>query len=115
MTELGKDFIINEFGEIVMLNGKSMTAEETPEHKLQAEHSQLEYEIFSHPDRFTDAELAAKKARYDEIKKTLGMTKKVDALAMGKAILQKRMTAMRGQENASSANMLNIAAQKDRD
>ena len=90
----GKDFIINEFGEIVSLNGQSIVPEDTPERKLQAEYSQLEYEIFSHPDRFTPDELAAKKARYAELEKQLGITKKVDALKAGKEMLKKRMVAM---------------------
>ena len=94
MAEYGKDFIINESGEIVMLNGKSMASEDSAEHKLQAERSQLEYEIFSHPDRFTPDELAAKKARYAELEKQLGITKKVDALKAGKDILKKRIAAM---------------------
>ena len=89
-----KNFTINEYGEIVSLNGQSLAPEDTPERKLEAEYSQLEYEIFSHPDRFTPDELAAKKARYAELEKQLGITKKVDALKAGKDILKKRIAAM---------------------
>ena len=89
----GKDFIINEFGEVVSLNGNSLAPKETPERKLQSERSQLEYEIFSHPERMTPDELAAKKARFEELNNILGI-KKIDTLAAGKDMLKKRLAAM---------------------
>ena len=94
MVEYGKDFIANEFGEIVQLKGDIISKkEQTPTDKMQAERSQLEYEVFSHPERWTAEELAAKKARYEELTKILNI-KKIDTLAAGKEILKKRLGAL---------------------
>ena len=109
MAELGKDYIINEYGEVV-------SGDEDKSDKLSDEYHQLDYEIFSHPDRFTPDELAAKKARYEELAKILGITKKSNALAAGRDALKKRMAAMRNNGQSYSETLAqNIAAQKDRD
>lgn len=103
--EQGKDFIINEYGEIVRMNG---AAEKTPvdleKDALDKEYSQLYYEIFSHPERFSPRELDIKKERYAELEKKLGYEKKTNALKAGKDILKKRMAEMQAKAAALHAN-----------
>ena len=68
-----KDFVVNSDGSVTGLNGVT-AANKTHEYELDAEYSQLVYDM-SHPERFTADEMAAKAARRTELHKTLGKDK----------------------------------------
>ena len=60
---MADNFYINEFGEVIRKgNPDKSVLDKTAE---RTEYSQLEYEIFSHPDRFSQEELQAKKKRFE--------------------------------------------------
>lgn len=66
---MADDFYVNESGEIIRKgNHDKSVLDKTAE---RTEYSQLEYEIFSHPDRFSQEELQAKKKRFEELKQIL--------------------------------------------
>ena len=66
---MSDDFYVNEFGEVIRKgNHDKSVLDKTAE---RTEYSQLEYEIFSHPDRFSQEELQAKKKRFEELKQML--------------------------------------------
>ena len=103
--EYGKDFVINQYGEIVH-NGpvSEKTPAELKQDALNKEYDKLYYEIFSHPERFTPRELDIKKERYAELEKILGYEQKTNALRAGKEILKKRMAEMQMRTAALHAN-----------
>ncbi len=62
-------FYVKETGEIIREgNHDESVLDKTAE---RTEYSQLEYEIFSHPDRFSQEDLQAKKKRFEELKQIL--------------------------------------------
>ena len=66
---MADNFYVNEFGEVIRKgNPDESVLDKTAE---RTEYSQLEYEIFSHPDRFSQEELQAKKKRFEELKQIL--------------------------------------------
>lgn len=67
------DFKINEFGEIIRNGVNTCRADDKTEQGLYAEYKKLEYEIFSHPERWTPKDLAAKRERVNFIKQKLNI------------------------------------------
>ena len=66
---MADDFYVNESGEIIRSGNVDNTVLDKAAER--AEYSQLEYEIFSHPERFSPEELQAKKKRFEELKQIL--------------------------------------------
>lgn len=66
---MADDFYVNESGEIIRSGNVDNTVLDKAAERT--EYSQLEYEIFSHPDRFSQEELQAKKKRFEELKQIL--------------------------------------------
>ncbi len=108
--EVGKDFIINSDGSVTLLTPeKAPTKEQEEEKILSKERSDLEEEIFSHPERSTPEELAQKKQRFEELTKILGMDSKKSANAFAEA--KARLRAMVAQQQ-SGPNIADIVAQQ---
>ena len=61
------DFEIKDDGTIVREQTVVYTPDESKEQALYAEYNRLVYEVMGHPDRFTTAEIEAKKQRMKEI------------------------------------------------
>lgn len=111
MAEMGKDYTVNEFGEIVHLNGDD-TKNKSAGDELFNEHAQLEYEIFSHPDRFSPEELEQKKARYAELSNQLGLNKR---MACKNATLELRKKLMQQQNKQLSPEQIISLQQREND
>lgn len=95
---------INEYGEIINDGVSSKTASrQDSEALLSAERHQLEYEIFSHPDRFSAKELEIKKTRLAELNKILNIDpqKNAAAFAAARAKIQANLTNKSGQSLAA--------------
>ncbi len=83
---MADDFYVNESGEIIRKgNTDESVLDKTAE---RTEYSQLEYEIFSHPDRFSQEELQAKKKRFEELKQILEIDDEVLTLKMAQHKLE---------------------------
>ena len=98
MTE--KKYHINEYGEIIRDGVSSKTApHQDQEDLLNAERHQLEYEIFSHPDRFSAKELEIKKTRLAVLNKILNIDpqKSADVFAAARAKIRANLTNKSGQ------------------
>ena len=81
------EFKINEFGEIIRDGVNAQPSDDKAEQDLYAEYTKLEYEIFTHPERWTVDELSNKKARFEILKQKLEI-KKDDILAVARKKLQ---------------------------
>ena len=76
------------------------------------EYSQLEYEIFSHPDRFSQDELQAKKKRFEELKQILEIeNEKALPLLMAKCKLE--LKAKSADNSLLKNAMLNLKKNKE--
>ena len=93
----GKDFVVNPDGSVTRLHGNtvSKTPQQVAQDKLAKERSDLEYEIFSHPERWTPDELARKKERFAQLNEILGIDvkKSANALASARERLRARVAA----------------------
>lgn len=113
MAEHGKDFIINESGEIVSLNG-DLAMTKTPEDKLEAEYNQLVYDM-SHPERFTNAQMAGMAARRAELEKTLGKDKFITVNKEGKFMDAAARMRAKQREKIAQQNAIAAARAKEND
>ena len=94
-----QDFDINESGEIIRKStSKTQQLNNAPE---SLEYSKLQYEIFSHPERFTQTELEQKKKRYAELEKIFG---KQDDNALTK--IRKKLKTEKQSNNSVLKNAL---------
>ena len=83
---MADNFYVNESGEIIREgNHDKSVLDKTAE---RTEYSQLVYEIFSHPDRFTQEELQAKKKRFEELKQMLEIDDNAVTLVLAKHKLE---------------------------
>ena len=107
---MADNFYINEFGEVIRKgNPDKSVLDKTAE---RTEYSQLEYEIFSHPDRFTQEELHAKKKRFEELKQILEIkNEKALPLVMAKKKLE--MKAKSADNSLLKNAMLNKKKKKE--
>lgn len=105
--KMSQKFRIAEDGTIFR---NELSGEHEDEHATEKkEYAQLEYEIFSHPDRFSKEELDAKKKRYEELKKILGI-KDSNAVAFKMAQLKVGLN-----QNKEKNSMLFAAIKKHRE
>ena len=107
---MADDFYINESGEIIRKgNHDKSVLDKTAE---RTEYSQLEYEIFSHPDRFSQDELQAKKKRFEELKQILEIeNEKALPLLMAKRKLE--LKAKSADNSLLKNAMLNLKKNKE--
>ena len=107
---MADDFYVNESGEIIRKgNHDKSVLDKTAE---RTEYSQLEYEIFSHPDRFSQDELQAKKKRFEELKQILEIeNEKALPLLMAKRKLE--LKAKSADNSLLKNAMLNLKKNKE--
>lgn len=64
------EYKISDDGTIVYEDRVSLSSEKTPEEEMYAEYNKLVYDVIDHPERFTTAEIVAKKQRMKEIEES---------------------------------------------
>jgi len=64
------EYKILDDGTIVYEDRMSLSPKKTPEEEMYAEYNKLVYEVIDHPERFTTAEIVAKKQRMKEIEES---------------------------------------------
>lgn len=107
---MADNFYVNEFGEVIRKgNPDKSVLDKTAE---RTEYSQLEYEIFSHPDRFTQEELQAKKKRFEELKQILEI-KNDKALPLFLAKHKLELKAKSADNSLLKNAMLNLKKNKE--
>ena len=106
---MADDFYVNEFGEVIRKgNHDKSVLDKTAE---RTEYSQLEYEIFSHPDRFAQEELHAKKKRFEELKQMLEINDKALSLVLAKC--NSELKAKSADNSLLKNAMLNLKKNKE--
>lgn len=106
---MSDDFYVNEFGEVIRKgNHDKSVLDKTAE---RTEYSQLEYEIFSHPDRFSQEELQAKKKRFEELKQMLEINDKAVTLVLAKR--NSELKAKSADNSLLKNAMLNLKKNKE--
>ena len=106
---MSDDFYVNEFGEVIRKgNHDKSVLDKTAE---RTEYSQLEYEIFSHPDRFSQEELQAKKKRFEELKQMLEINDKAVTLVLAKR--NSELKAKSANNSLLKNAMLNLKKNKE--
>ena len=106
---MADDFYVNEFGEVIRKgNHDKSVLDKTAE---RTEYSQLEYEIFSHPDRFSQEELQAKKKRFEELKQMLEINDKALSLVLAKR--NSELKAKSADNSLLKNAMLNLKKNKE--
>ena len=107
---MADDFYVNEFGEVIRKgNHDKSVLDKTAE---RTEYSQLEYEIFSHPDRFSQEELQAKKKRFEELKQILEIENE-NALPLLMAKRKLELKAKSADNSLLKNAMLNLKKNKE--
>lgn len=107
---MSDDFYVNESGEIIRKgNHDKSVLDKTAE---RTEYSQLEYEIFSHPDRFSQEELQAKKKRFEELKQILEIENE-NALPLLMAKRKLELKAKSADNSLLKNAMLNLKKNKE--
>ena len=107
---MADDFYVNESGEIIRKgNHDKSVLDKTAE---RSEYSQLEYEIFSHPDRFSQEELQAKKKRFEELKQILEIENE-NALPLLMAKRKLELKAKSADNSLLKNAMLNLKKNKE--
>lgn len=107
---MADDFYVNESGEIIRKgNHDKSVLDKTAE---RTEYSQLEYEIFSHPDRFSHEELQAKKKRFEELKQILEIENE-NALPLLMAKRKLELKAKSADNSLLKNAMLNLKKNKE--
>lgn len=107
---MADDFYVNESGEIIRKgNHDKSVLDKTAE---RTEYSQLEYEIFSHPDRFSQEELQAKKKRFEELKQILEIENE-NALPLLMAKRKLELKAKSADNSLLKNAMLNLKKNKE--
>ena len=107
---MADDFYVNESGEITRKgNHDKSVLDKTAE---RTEYSQLEYEIFSHPDRFSQEELQAKKKRFEELKQILEIENE-NALPLLMAKRKLELKAKSADNSLLKNAMLNLKKNKE--
>ncbi len=106
---MADDFYVNEFGEVIRKgNHDKSVLDKTAE---RTEYSQLEYEIFSHPDRFSQEELQAKKKRFEELKQMLEINDNAVTLVLAKR--NSELKAKSADNSLLKNAMLNLKKNKE--
>ena len=107
---MADDFYVNESGDIIRKgNHDKCVLDKTAE---RTEYSQLEYEIFSHPDRFSQEELQAKKKRFEELKQILEIENE-NALPLFMAKRKLELKAKSADNSLLKNAMLNLKKNKE--
>ena len=107
---MADNFYVNESGEIIRKgNHDKSVLDKTAE---RTEYSQLEYEIFSHPDRFSQEELQAKKKRFEELKQILEIENE-NALPLLMAKRKLELKAKSADNSLLKNAMLNLKKNKE--
>ena len=107
---MADDFYVHESGEIIRKgNHDKSVSDKTAE---RTEYSQLEYEIFSHPDRFSQEELQAKKKRFEELKQILEIENE-NALPLLMAKRKLELKAKSADNSLLKNAMLNLKKNKE--
>ena len=107
---MADDFYVNESGEIIRKGNHDKSVLDKAAERT--EYSQLEYEIFSHPDRFSQDELQAKKKRFEELKQILDIeNEKALPLLMAKCKLE--LKAKSADNSLLKNAMLNLKKNKE--
>ena len=107
---MADDFYVNESGEIIRKgNHDKSVLDKTAE---RSEYSQLEYEIFSHPDRFSQEELQAKKKRFEELTQILEIENE-NALPLLMAKRKLELKAKSADNSLLKNAMLNLKKNKE--
>lgn len=102
-------FYVNESGEVIReVNHDESVLDKTAE---RTEYSQLEYEIFSHPDRFSQEDLQAKKKRFEELKQILEIDDEALTLKMAQRKLE--LKAKSADNSLLKNAMLNLKKNKE--
>ena len=107
---MADDFRINESGEIIRDGNVDNTVLDKAAER--AEYSQLEYEIFSHPERFSPDELQAKKKRFEELKQILEI-KNEKALSLTLAKKKLELKTKSGDSSVLKNAMLRLKNNKE--
>ena len=106
------DFEIKDDGTIVHKQTVVYTSQESKEQALYTEYNRLVYEVMGHPDRFTTAEIEAKKQRMKEIEATGVRLNNDKALKMQMAKI-KLQTQPHGNNSVLAAAIDNFKKQND--
>ncbi len=107
---------INEYGEIVRECDVVPQDEATKkEDMLSKERDRLDYEIHSHPERFSVEELAEKKKRFAELDKMLGIDTKKSANDLKAAREKLRAIAAQKNQQQAGPNVFDIIAQQKKE
>lgn len=106
----GRRFQINEYGEVVALDGKDVPAKSEQKDGIEKEYANLDYLINNHPDRLEDVEAA--RARRDKLEKDLGIDTQKSAAAFSKA-KEKLRARINQKNNISLADIISHQKQND--
>ena len=106
------DYKISDDGTIVYEERIGPASEKTTEEKMYAEYNRLVYEVIGHPDRFTPAEIEAKKQRMKEIEKSGIRLNDNKALNMKLAQLKTQAKSQNADNTLASA-ITNFRKQND--
>ena len=98
----GKDFVVNPDGSVTILNDQ-ITIKKTHEDELEAEYNDLVYNM-SHPERFSDQEMADMAARRAELHKKLNKDKYINAMADMKAKARAKLEQQAAVANQKKQN-----------
>ena len=106
------EYKVSDDGTIVYEERTVATSEKTTEEKLYAEYNRLVYEVIGHPDRFSPAEIEAKKQRMKDIEKSGIQLNDNKALNMKLAQLKAQAKSQNG-DNILATAIANFKKQND--